>query len=93
VYTARVCTGVDGSAGSATSSLTGMCRCVTKSPGVDSTLMELSAPPITALDLHPRQMGAEAAVMLGAALDGQRQKNQATVPVVLRQRASTLRIR
>ena len=45
------------------------------------------------VDLHPRQMGAEAAVMLGAALDGQRQKNQATVPVVLRQRASTLRIR
>jgi DNA-binding LacI/PurR family transcriptional regulator len=59
--------------------------------GVDSTMMELSAPPITALDLHPRQMGAEAAVMLSAALDGRQQENQVTVPVVLRQRASTLR--
>jgi len=59
--------------------------------GVDSTLMELSAPPITALDLNPRQMGAEAAVMLGAALDGRLQENRAIVPVVLRQRASTLR--
>jgi DNA-binding LacI/PurR family transcriptional regulator len=61
--------------------------------GVDSTIMELSAPPITALDLDPRQMGAGAAIMLGAALDDQQPQSPISVPIVLKQRASTLRVR
>ena len=61
--------------------------------GVDSTVMEFAAPPITALDLNPRQMGAKAAIMLAAALDDQRPQNPTTVPIVLKQRESTLRFR
>lgn len=60
--------------------------------GVDSTIMELSAPPITALDLNPRQMGAAAALMLSEVLEHQRPQSPTTVPIVLRQRASTLRV-
>ncbi|MFC8520609.1 LacI family DNA-binding transcriptional regulator [Streptomyces sp. NPDC057257] len=57
---------------------------------VDSTAMRTTEPPITAVDLRPRTMGAECARLLCEILSGETPKGTVrTLPVDLRVRAST----
>ena len=60
--------------------------------GVDSAVMALSTPQITALELNPREMGGRATAMLARLLSGQAADAVELVPVELVPRASTARL-
>ncbi len=60
--------------------------------GVDSAVMALSTPQITALELNPREMGGRATSMLAGLLSGQSGASAERVPVELVPRASTARL-
>jgi len=59
--------------------------------GVDSAVMALSTPQITALELNPREMGGRATSMLARLLSGHSAGESELVPVELVPRASTAR--